>query len=89
MQDIIQSRSAVAATDAAIEENLLTTHQIITNLYNDTEIKGKIENKKWDNGMIPASEAIDTLDLVKYITKRTRNISREEIIIFVNNKASK
>ena len=85
MQDITRSRTAIAATDMVIQENLLTMHWIITNLRNDTENKGGIKNKKWDNGMNSASEAISTLNLVKYITKRIRNISSREIIIFINN----
>ena len=84
----MQSRTAVGATNAAIEENLLTIHWIITNLRNNIEIAGGIENKKWDNRMIPASEAISTLDIVKYIIKKTRNISSREIIIFIDNKAN-
>lgn len=38
--------------------------------------------------MIPAREAIGILDLVWYITKRSRNISRREFVICINNKTN-
>ena len=82
------SRCEVAASDASKERNLLATHQIITNLQNNIEIEDRVENKKWDNGMIPAREAIGILDLVSYITKRSRNISHREFVICINNKTN-
>ena len=52
------------------------------------KLKKAIENEKWNNRMIPAGKAISTLDLVKYIIKKTGNISSREIIIFIDNKAN-
>ena len=72
--------------NTSIGSNLLLIYWIITSLENNTEIEGGVENKNWDNGIVPAGESIGTFDLVRYISSRYKNIDYEEIIIYNNNK---
>jgi len=36
--------------------------------------------------MVPGGEAIGVLDLIKYIVKRSKNITSGEIIVYMDNK---
>ena len=37
--------------------------------------------------IIPASKAIYTPNLIKYITRRTKNIDNGEVVVYADNKA--
>ena len=46
----IQNRTVVAATDAVMEGNYITTHWIVTIKNNEEEIIGGVKSTKWREG---------------------------------------
>ena len=59
---------------------------IITTLEQEIEIERGVNLKIQGDSIIPPREAIRTLDLIKYITKRSRNIDRDEVVVYIDNK---
>ena len=82
----IRNRTAIAATDAAMDENYLATYWIVTTKQNEVELDGGVETTKWGNGMIAAGEGIGLLDLIKNIVTNTKDLDSGEITIYNNNK---
>lgn len=84
--DQIQSKVAVAATDAAMEENYIATHWIISTKDNEVEHSGGVRSTEWNVGLIPAGEGIGLLELVKNVNKNTKHLNDGEITIYNDNK---
>ena len=82
----IRNRTAIAATDAAMDENYLATYWIVTTKQNKVELDGGVETTKWGNGMIAAGEGIGLLDLIKNIVTNTKDLDSGEITIYNDNK---
>ena len=67
-----------------MDRNLLSTHQIMMLLENDLQIEEGVDFKKQVEEIIPTSKAIGTLDLIKYITKRYKNIDSGKLIVYID-----
>ena len=83
---MIRNKCTIAASDASIARNLLSTHWIFPTLENDIEIEGRVDFENWTEGMISSGEAIETLDLIQYIIARSTNIESDEVVVFIDNK---
>ena len=72
--------------DASIQEQLMATHWVLTILEQEIELEGGVESKAWGEGLIAIGEATGTLDLIKYIVQRSKNIPSSEVVIYTDNK---
>ena len=86
IEEAIRNGTAVAAIDAAMVENYIATHWIVTTRGNEVEITGNMRLTKWRNGMILAGEGIGLLGLIKYIVNAIKDVEHGEIRIFNDNK---
>ena len=66
-------------------ENYIATHWIVTTRGNKVETAGNVKSTKWRNEMIPASEGIRLLGLIKCIVNATKDVEYGEIRIFNDN----
>ena len=55
------------------------------NLEQEIEIEGGVESNTWVDGMIIVGEAIGLLDLIEYITKRSKKIDNGKVVICADN----
>ena len=76
IEEAIRNGTAVAATDAAMIENYIATHWIVTTKDNDVETVGGIRSTKWNNGMISAGEGVGLLGLIKRIVNVIKDIKQ-------------
>jgi len=86
IKNTIMNRRAVVATDALMHGNFMATHWTITTLEQEINIEGRIESNTWAEGIVPVGEAIGVLDVIKYVVKRTRNITGGELVVYSDNK---
>ena len=78
--------SAIAASNASIQNKYLGEYWKIVNMENETLIQHKVYNKNWILGRKKSREATILLDMVVTINWKSKHIEHDRITIYNNNK---